>query len=70
MKVFVITDPLDPRQVDDNAHIPEARNIDAYDVILYDGVLLVVGADGLYQFDYTGEKLAFISKIDLRRARR
>ena len=66
LKVYDLTHPERPEWCDDLTDIPEARGIQTYDCIPMDGLLLVIGADGLYQFDYTGERLAFVSKIDLR----
>lgn len=63
LKVYDISDPEKPVWNDDLSEIPEASGIDAYDVIPYRGVLLLTGKDGFYQFDYTGEKLKFLSKI-------
>lgn len=65
LRIFDISDPTKPLWTDDLTHIPEAARIDAYDVIPLDGLLLLIGADGFYQFDYTGEKLAFVSKIEV-----
>lgn len=67
IKVFDLANPERPRWYDDLSHIPEASGIDSYDVIPVNGLLLVTGADGLYQFDYTGEKLAYVSKIEVKR---
>lgn len=67
LKVYDIENPLYPRWIDDLSHIPEAQNIDAYDVIPYHGVLVLTGANGLYQFDYTGERLRFLSKITVEK---
>ena len=64
--VYDITDPENPVWVDDLSHISEAQNIDAYDVIPVNGVLIMTGADGIYQFDYTGERLQFLSKIAVK----
>jgi hypothetical protein len=49
--------------MDDLTHIPEAQDMKPYDVIPVDGLLLTSADKGLYQFDYTGEKLRFVSKI-------
>jgi hypothetical protein len=65
LKIFDISDPTSPRWIDDLSKIPEANDIDTYDVIPRDGILLLIGKDGLYQFDYTGEKIKFLSKIDV-----
>lgn len=65
LKIYDITNPTEPKWVDDLSHIPEAQDIDAYDVIPIDGILLLIGKDGFYQFDYTGERLQFLSKIEV-----
>lgn len=65
LKVYDVSNPGKPVWADDITDIPEARAIDAYDVIPLNGLLLLTGADGLYQFDYTGEELAFVSKIEV-----
>jgi len=39
--------------------------IEANDVIPYQGNLMVIGADGLYQYDYTGDTVIFASKIPI-----
>lgn len=67
LRVYDVSNPLEPIWIDDLTHLPEAKNIDAYDVIPLNGTLLLIGADGLYQLDYTGEKLAFVSKIEVSR---
>lgn len=69
LKVYDISDPLNPVWEDDLSHIDQAKGIDTYDVIPLNGLLLVIGADGLYQFDYTGEKLSYISKIEVNNLR-
>jgi hypothetical protein len=65
LRVFDIANPLRPRWIDDLTHLPQAVGIDARDVIPLDGILLLTGADGLYQFDYTGDRLAFLSRIKI-----
>jgi hypothetical protein len=65
LRVFDVSDPVRPRWIDDLTHLPDARGIDAYDVIPLDGTLLLTGADGLYQFDYRGGTLAFLSKMEV-----
>lgn len=67
VKVYDLSDPAEPRWCDDLTNIPEARGIETYDCIPMNGLLLVIGKDGLYQFDYRGENLSFVSKIDLRK---
>jgi hypothetical protein len=63
IKVYDVTNPLTPVWIDDLSHLPEADNTNPYDVIPVNGILLTSTDKGLYQFDYTGEKLKFISKI-------
>jgi len=63
VKVYDVSNPLTPIWIDDWSHQPEVGNATAYDVIPVDGLLLVTTDGGLYQFDYTGEKLRFVSKI-------
>ena len=65
LKVFDISDPLNPRQKDDLAEIEEVDIRAAYDVIPVDGLLILVASEGLFQFDYTGERLKFVSKIEI-----
>lgn len=67
VKVFDITDPTHPVWVDDFDHIDPLRLVNTYDLIPLDGLLLVVGSDGLYQVDYSGSKLEFVSKIEVKR---
>jgi hypothetical protein len=67
LKVFDLANPERPKWYDDLSHIPEASEIDSYDVIPVNGLLFLIGADGLYQFDYTGERLAYVSKIGVNR---
>lgn len=41
------------------------RSLNAYDVIPFNDLLIVIGEDGLYQFDYSNpEEILFLSKID------
>jgi hypothetical protein len=65
LRVFDVSSPGRPLWIDDLTHLPEARDIDAYDVIPLGGTLLLTGANGLYQFDYSGERLVFVSKIEV-----
>jgi hypothetical protein len=65
LKVYDISNPTNPIWVDDYSSVSEIENIDAYDVIPRDGVLMLIGKDGFYQFDYTGERLILLSKIEV-----
>ena len=67
LKVYDLTNPERPQYMDDLTEIQEVDNIDAYDVIPNNGVLLLVGKDGFFQFDYTGEKLRYLSEIPVIR---
>ena len=66
LRVYDISVPYEPVWVDDLTNIPEIGSIDTYDVIPDRGILILIGDDGLYQLDYTGENVEFVSKIDLR----
>ncbi|MDR0865325.1 MAG: hypothetical protein LBO74_10415 [Candidatus Symbiothrix sp.] len=63
IKVYDISRPLAPVWYDDLTYISEAHDIIPYDVIPAGGLLLTSTDKGLYQFDYTGEKIKFVSKI-------
>lgn len=66
LKIYDLSDPAHPVWMDDLTNIGGIANIDTYDVIPRNGLLIVIGSDGLYQFDYTEENISFVSKIDLR----
>jgi hypothetical protein len=66
LKVFNITDPLNIRQIDDLGDIEEVNIQSAYDVIPVDGLLILVAKEGLFQFDYTGDRLKYVSKIEIK----
>jgi len=66
LKVFNISNPLLIRQIDDLVDIDEVDIRAAYDVIPVDGLLILVAGEGLFQFDYTGEKIRFVSKITIK----
>ena len=67
LKVFDITNPLNIKQVDDLVEIDEVDIRDTYDVIPVDGLLILVAKEGLYQFDYSGSNLKFVSKIEINK---
>ena len=68
LKVFDVTSPLNIRQIDDLADIDEVNVRSAYDVIPVDGLLILVAKEGLFQFDYTGDRLKFVSKIEIKQS--
>jgi hypothetical protein len=60
LKVFDATDPMEIH-LHQLAHFPDIKS---YDVIPMEGVLMMIGADGLYQYDYTNlSNLHLISQI-------
>ena len=67
LKVFNISDPLNIRQTDDLADIDNVNIRAAYDVIPVNGLLILVASEGLFQFDYTGDRLRFVSKIEIKK---
>jgi hypothetical protein len=67
VKVFDLADPSAPTWVDDLDHVREVEGLDAYDVIPLGDHLLVIGQDGLYQFSGAGDRLAFVSKMEVKR---
>ncbi len=66
IRAYDISDPRNVEVMYTNITVSEVGRIDAYDCILLNGKLLVIGADGLYQFGYDREGFSFISKIDIR----
>jgi hypothetical protein len=63
VQVFDVSDPARPVWIDDLSYISEAQGVNAYDVIPLDGLLLTSTDRGLFQFDYSDEKMQFVSKI-------
>ncbi len=60
LKVFSMADPL---QIDKNK-LSDFKNLDAFDVIPLGKNLMVIGKDGLYQYDYSDPKnLKLLSTI-------
>jgi hypothetical protein len=60
LKVFNVRDPLNPVQTQ------FIENVQTYDVIPQDKILLVTGKDGLYQYDYSDSaQLKLLSKIPI-----
>jgi len=68
LKVFDISNPLNIKQTDDHVDIAEVDIREAYDVIPLKELelLILVAKEGLFQFDYSGEKLKFVSKIEIK----
>lgn len=66
IKVYDVSNPVDPVYMADLSGIPETDGVTPYDVIPVNGLLLTSTDRGLYQFDYTGEKLKFVSKITVK----
>ena len=62
LKVFDATDDL---KISQNM-ISQLSNIDAYDVIPFNNTLFLIGADGLFQYDYSDpEDILLISKLEI-----
>ncbi len=60
LKIYNATDPL---RIDENL-IKTFADLQAFDVIPLNGILILIAADGLYQYDYTDlNKLHLLSKI-------
>jgi len=57
LKVFDINKPAEPTL------IKQFGGINAYDVIPLNGLLLLIGKDGLYQYAYQAQEMNLISKI-------
>ena len=66
LKVFDVSEPLNIKQIDDLVDIDEVNIREGYDVIPVDGLLIMVAKEGLFQFDYTGAKLKFVSKLEIK----
>jgi hypothetical protein len=64
LKVY---DVSDVHNIDKN-RIKTYSNINAYDVIPYNNLLIMIGKDGLHQFDYSNpSKMVFLSKIAIKK---
>jgi hypothetical protein len=56
----------DVHNIDKNM-IKTYSNIDAYDVIPFNNLLIMIGKDGLHQFDYSNPaNIVFLSKLDVK----
>ena len=69
LKVYDISDPKNISQVDDHIDIVEVDIRAAYDVIPVQKseLLILVAKEGLFQFDYSGDKLKFVSRILIKK---
>jgi len=56
LKVMDVTDVMNVKQI-------SLHNIKAFDVIPRNGLLMVIGDDGLYQYSYTNTSIQLLSKI-------
>jgi hypothetical protein len=62
LKVFDASNPS-------NLRIKQVfADIDAYDVIPNRGVLIITGSNGVYQYDYSGDQLKFLSHLPVFKA--
>ena len=66
LKVFDLSDPVNIKQIDDLVDIDEVDIRNTYDVIPLDGLLILVAKEGLFEFDYTGPRIKFVSKIEIK----
>jgi hypothetical protein len=71
LKVYDISNRIAPEQIDDLYNVGVDNVTDAYDVIPYKDkdkrVLILVASSGIYQFDYSGELLKLLSKIEVKK---
>jgi hypothetical protein len=67
LKVYDISNRTAPVQTDDLYTAGVDNVTDAYDVIPHNGVLMLVASSGIYQFNYKGESLKFLSKIEVKK---
>jgi hypothetical protein len=67
LKVYDITNRTAPEQISDLYAVGVSDVADAYDVIPFNGLLMLVASSGIYQFDYKGESLKFLSKIEVKK---
>jgi hypothetical protein len=52
----------DPKNIIKTAWFPD---VNAFDVIPYDGLLMMIGTGGLYQYDYDGNNITLLSYIPI-----
>jgi len=64
LKIYDATNP--PFDIDQHL-IVSYPGINAYDIIPYNNIAMMIGEDGLYQYDYSQiDSLVLLSKIDIR----
>ena len=62
LKIYDADDPLNI----DNNMIANFPGIETYDVIPVNGILMLIGDDGLYQYDYSNlEDIQLLSSITI-----
>ena len=62
MKIY---DATDPYRIDENL-LQHYGNINAFDVIPINGVLMMIGEGGLYQYDYSDlDDITMLSQIEI-----
>lgn len=60
-----IYDAADPLKISQN-QLAHFENIQTFDIIPYNGIALMIGADGLYQYDYTNlDSLRLLSHLPI-----
>jgi hypothetical protein len=59
LKVYDVTNPL-------SIKLLRHFKVEAYDVIPLNGVLMLIGKDGLYQYAYDNNNIELLSKLSLR----
>ena len=66
-QLFLCDDGLKVYNIENTPDIELVQhfNINANDVIPLGDILLVIGDDGLYQYSYSGDKIEFISKLEI-----
>ncbi len=67
-RLFICDDMLKVFHVEENGYdieLLQTFDIQAIDVIPDEGRLYVVAEDGLYQYDYNGESMSFLSKLTI-----
>jgi hypothetical protein len=64
LAVFDASDPI----LSGSRKITHFQDIDGYDVIPLDGILILIGNDGMYQYDYSNiQDIKLISKLEVEK---